>query len=368
MSKKVLLVTDVMERGGVDRYLTDLALYTMREGWKVEVVLEQGTASVIPQLLNKSCPIHWGPLYHRHHSSGEVRAFFTSLLQKLRPELVHVSCGAPWSCLAVREEVLRAKVPLQFTEHLVPLHSFLEKERIQQIYQGGTAIHVSEEGLKNLSEQVSIPMERVQVIHNGVDILGIQQRSLSREERRKQLEEPRGSFRLLVASRIVAQKGVDLVIQALSLLPQQERQKLQLDIWGEGEERAFLEQKVEEWGLSACVAFHPWATTVVDLFVGYDLFLFPSRHEGLPFTLLEALASGIPVLASDIPVHRQITHQGKGACLFQAGSAIDLSRKLGGWLQKPQLDFERDWLQREFDGEKNLQKTVQVWEQLCDRA
>lgn len=79
----------------------------------------------------------------------------------------------------------------------------------------------------------------------------------------------------------------------------------QLDLYGDGVERDELELLASHLGIAERTIFHGWTPADV-LWKQVDVLLFPSQHEGAPNAVLEAIAHRIPVLASDIPEHREV--------------------------------------------------------------
>jgi len=97
-------------------------------------------------------------------------------------------------------------------------------------------------------------------------------------------------------------KNQEFILRCLaSLVPYKPR----LDIYGTGPDRERLERLAGEIGVERWVNFRGW-TPVADIWPLVDLLLMPSLHEGAPNAVLEAMELGIPILASDIPEHREI--------------------------------------------------------------
>ncbi len=123
-------------------------------------------------------------------------------------------------------------------------------------------------------------------------------------------EQPKGFQRanadglVLFTSGVLDQrKNIELVIDALALLGA--NSGFSLRVAGEGLLRSALESRVKECGLSS-VTFLGWVEDVWCELSKADLVVHPSHHEGVSNSLLEALAAGCPVIASDIPEHREL--------------------------------------------------------------
>jgi GalNAc-alpha-(1->4)-GalNAc-alpha-(1->3)-diNAcBac-PP-undecaprenol alpha-1,4-N-acetyl-D-galactosaminyltransferase len=105
---------------------------------------------------------------------------------------------------------------------------------------------------------------------------------------------------ILAAGRLAHQKGFDLLIRAFAAAPAQTRQ-LRLIIAGEGPEGQHLHDLAEELGLGAQVSFPGRVRELSALMKAAMAFILPSRYEGFPNVLLEALAAGVPCVAADAP-------------------------------------------------------------------
>lgn len=105
-------------------------------------------------------------------------------------------------------------------------------------------------------------------------------------------------FRLITTSRLVPKNGVDLVIEAMLQLPE----NVYFDIVGDGFQREMLEKNVSELGLQKRVVFHGQKNKeeVIQLLQQAYAFVRPSRSEGLGSSFLEAMAVGLPVIATEV--------------------------------------------------------------------
>jgi glycosyltransferase involved in cell wall biosynthesis len=106
------------------------------------------------------------------------------------------------------------------------------------------------------------------------------------------------SGRLLgVACRLDPEKGVIYLIQAVASL-REEFPDLRLEIAGSGRERSALEDEVRRYGLSDVVSFLGWRSDLTQVLTKWDIFVLPSLEEGLPIAVLDAMAVGLPVVAT----------------------------------------------------------------------
>ncbi|MCZ7585464.1 MAG: glycosyltransferase [Deltaproteobacteria bacterium] len=96
------------------------------------------------------------------------------------------------------------------------------------------------------------------------------------------------------------QKGIDVLLRGLTLLNDTARRRLSVSLIGDGPDRADLEGLAGDLGLGDTVRFLGWHDDPRRILEAFDLFLLPSRSEGQPIALLEAMAAGLPVIATRI--------------------------------------------------------------------
>jgi glycosyltransferase involved in cell wall biosynthesis len=139
---------------------------------------------------------------------------------------------------------------------------------------------------------------RVTTIHNGVDVGRYSRIASTREQVRTQLGLTSDEPLLGVVARLTPEKDHDTLLQSLVLV-RNDFDNVKLAIAGEGELMDALKKKVEHLGLSRSVWFLGNRGDVPELLQAMDLFVLSSRQEGLGITLLEAMAVGLPVVATN---------------------------------------------------------------------
>jgi glycosyltransferase involved in cell wall biosynthesis len=101
---------------------------------------------------------------------------------------------------------------------------------------------------------------------------------------------------------------------------------LVLNIYGEGPEKENLERLILNLGLSCCVKLCGTVNNVQEVLVSSDLFVFPSIYEGFPNALCEALAIGLPVVASDCSGNAEVIEHGIIGLLFRFNDRKSLTK------------------------------------------
>ncbi len=131
---------------------------------------------------------------------------------------------------------------------------------------------------------------------------------------------------LLFVGRLAPQKGVDVLLRALALIPKGWR----LRIAGDGPEGARLSALAIQLGLGERVQFLGWTQRecLPGMYRSADVFVFPSYDEGMPNVVLEALASGLPIVATRIAGNEQLVEDGANGALVPAGEPEVFAKRL----------------------------------------
>jgi glycosyltransferase involved in cell wall biosynthesis len=123
------------------------------------------------------------------------------------------------------------------------------------------------------------------------------------------------------------QKGQDTLLEALALL-RDVQDKIQVVIVGrEGKLTGVLKKMIEEYKLQTTVLLAGHRSDVSNILAAADVFVFPSRFEGLPGALIEAEAAALPVIASDIPNNREVADE-TNALFFPVNGAEELAKAM----------------------------------------
>jgi glycosyltransferase involved in cell wall biosynthesis len=136
------------------------------------------------------------------------------------------------------------------------------------------------------------------------------------------------------AGRLVPIKGYDLLIEAFAEV-RAKHPGARLEIAGEGPSRADLERRVAILGLGHAVTFLGWCENLPALMARWSLFVQPSMEEALGITVLQAMASGLPVVASDVGGLPEIVKNGVTGLLVPPADVSMLAEGLADLLTQP---------------------------------
>jgi glycosyltransferase involved in cell wall biosynthesis len=200
---------------------------------------------------------------------------------------------------------------------------------------GSRFVAVSEAVRASYVSALEISPDRIDVIHNAVDVSTLSARTTRREDVRAQLALHPGQRLIVNIARHVPQKGLEHLIDAFSLPPLRTKDCC-LALIGTGGLSRSLESRADAAGLGARVRLLGRKEDVVPILSAADVFAFPSLYEGLPVALLEALALGIPAVASDIPEIREVTSD-RGAYLVPPADPGALAQAISAILEDAAL-------------------------------
>lgn len=158
--------------------------------------------------------------------------------------------------------------------------------------------------------------DRVRTLYNGIPDVPLV---------RKIQPLKRGEVVLGVVCRLDPMKGLDHLIRALALL--KERQTLKLRIVGAGECREVLEQLAQTQGVGERVFFagHKQGRDLLNELDDFDIYVFPSLWEGLPYSLLEAMRAGLPIVSTNVGGIPEAIGDGKEGLLVPPASSQALA-------------------------------------------
>jgi len=177
----------------------------------------------------------------------------------------------------------------------------------------------------------------------------------------------RKAKKLVYVGRLSAEKGIPVLFQSLKTLKEQ-NYDVELTLLGDGEDRAYLENLVNESGIQELVTFVGFVdqTTIATTLRNSDVFVLPSFAEGIPVALMEAMAIGIPVIATYVGgVSELVIDQLTGQVVYPSDSE-GLTTAIARYLDDEGYCKEisrnaRKKVTREFDIEEQVDKLAELF-------
>jgi sugar transferase (PEP-CTERM/EpsH1 system associated) len=193
-------------------------------------------------------------------------------------------------------------------------------------------IAVSEEVRQAEIREASVKPAKVQLIYNAIDPYNYAtgdhlSLASNRERLLQELDIPEQAFLVGTVGRLHPQKGFSQLLEAFAAV-QSKIPRARLVIVGEGELRVKLMKRANDLGISAYATFAGHREDIPALLSALDVFVLPSLWEGLPMALLEAMASGLPVVASAVGGIPEVVVEGETGLLVPAGDVKGLVEAL----------------------------------------
>ncbi|MBC8737353.1 glycosyltransferase [Paraburkholderia sp. UCT31] len=335
--KKLLIVIHSLSGGGAERVVTRLLSYLDTHCPGVELHL----ALLKPQIDYEL------PAGVNLHVLGKARKGFVTkameqsrvfknlkrLMSGLRPDVtLSFMPTANYYCLKAKKQLGGApKVVVServaFESNYRGLKRATLKRIIRKNYPMAAKVICVAQGVKNELVALGLPDYLCKVIPNSVDENELLKKAEARAPH-KWAEETATHPLIVTAGRLTEQKGHDVLIAALGLLAKKDI-KPRAMIFGTGPLKAQLESQIAELGLGEQVKLMGFNPNPYPELKRASLFVFPSRFEGFPNALLEAMALGVPSIATDCPYGpRELIGDGEYGCLVPMNDPAHLAESI----------------------------------------
>ncbi len=282
--------------------------------------------------LFRSCRID---LVHTHSSKAGILGRLAARLAGV-PVAVHTVHG--WSFNATQAAPVR--------------EVYVQLERIAARSTQRLIVVAAGDRAKGLAHGIGRPEQYV-VVRSGIDVSEFERPSVPRNEARTRLGFAPEQVVVGTVACLKPQKAPLDFLRAAALAHARDP-RLRFLVAGDGELRPAMESLVRDLGLSDVVRLLGWRRDVPDLLHAMDVFLLTSRFEGLPRSVLQAMAAGIPVVATAVDGTPEIVHDGETGLLVPPGRPDLAAQRVLELVADPALRARcvsgaRAVLTREFD-------------------
>ena len=335
---KILLVESGTTLGGTERVVWELATRLPRARWDVRVWLSpaRGVDEMADALADRGVPVS---RVAEVDSRWDWRGMWSTgrRLSRERPELLHVHHVWPAADRYLASLAAASGVPhLVVTEHIVGRPNSPSQQRLKrrELAQAGAVTAVSAAVADSLVSDYGVPRGRIRLVPNGAE--PPDETAEPPAARRVREELGAGLLRPLwvCAGRLEEQKGQDVLLDALAEVRRQGLEFVAV-LAGDGSKRAALEARAQELGLEQRVRFPGQVEDLGPLLAAADAVALPSRWEGLPLVLLEAMVRARPVVATPVGGIPEVVEDGVHGRLVPVGDAAALAGVLAAFHQRP---------------------------------
>jgi len=328
-----------MRAGGAEILMTSLVqeLASTDLSWNAVFVPEvDGADPQLVELARRSAAVFgWlpaTPLY-------DPRLPFALLRRatELKVDVIHSHLST--ANIASRAAAVIAGIPHVTTLHTMPGPG-IEDTRLRASVDGWSAwlsralVAPSEEIASAYSEAFRIPRRRLRVIPNAPRRFPAPA-DFDRAAFRRDIAGEGAQSIVVALARLQPEKGIDDLIDAVALLPA-DMSGVRVVVAGAGPEEDRLRSRVVAVGLAERIHLLGHRSDIGSLLAAADIFCLPSRHEGLPVSLLEAMQAGLPCLATRVGGIPTVVEDGRDGLLVDAGDPEDLALSLARLAADPE--------------------------------
>lgn len=371
MTSTVVHFSDSNGFGGAEQVMLQLLGGLDRARWRPVLLhhTEPGLARLVAGARALGVESRVVPRLSRRQHMGRGLREFVRILRMERPAVFHAHLPAPLTGKYGLLGAAISRVPAVIaTAHLLDDDPADWRERINQRMVTACVdryLAVSDGVARRMRVRAGVPERKLRVVRNGVALDRFRRPSDPRL--RAALTGDRDRPIVLTIARLDTQKGHAHLLAAAAEIPD----ALFL-LAGEGPERPRLEAQTRALGVTDRVRFLGHRDDVPELLALCDLFVLPSLYEGLPLSVLEAMAAGRPVVATAVGGTDEAVLHGETGLLVAPGAAPALRDAIRALLADPARaarmgEAGASRACREFSADRMIAQVTDVYEELLDR-
>jgi glycosyltransferase involved in cell wall biosynthesis len=346
----VLYLIDTLRPGGAERSLAALTPHYRDLGIKLDVAILVETDGLQDEIQAGGAELFSvGPAGGR---IGQARRF-ADLVRYRRPDLVHTTLFESdiigrIGARAARTRVVSSLVSESYgAEHASDPAIRITRLRAAQALDALTAhavvrMHaVSDRVAEIMSRRLVYPRSRIDVVPRGRDPAVLGRRTAERRDRaRGQLAVARDTDVVLAVARQEPMKELNTLVSAFVRVLRAKPTSRLLIAGRQGSATAALERQIEQLGLRSSVTLLGERSDVAELLCAADVFVLSSRREGMPGSVIEAMALEVPVVATNLPQVREVAGT-DGALLVRPGDVEVFARSILECLEQRDATSQR---------------------------
>lgn len=353
---KIVYIINSFVLGGAENMLLQLCRTLNKEKFEITVCSVTGSGILAAEFEKLGINLK---IYKKKNKIGlGVIWQIYKFLKEIKPQIVHTHLFAAdfWGKIAA----IFAGVPIIITtEHSVNLDESWLKQKIKWLLSFFTdkIVAVSNGVKEYYISKVKIKKNKFIVIYNGIDLSSFVFKGYKPIDLSQKIN-------AVIVARLKEVKGHKYLLEAMPMIIKKYPHFI-LNIVGGGDLELKLKDQVNKLGLRNNIIFLGERLDVEKIFADMDLFILPSLWEGLGIVLLEAQATGLAVLSSDIPGTIEVVKDGQTGLLFETKNPQAIFNCVDKLLSNPDLHkkiVENAYMQVKENF--SLEKMVSTYEKL----
>lgn len=340
MSKRIKIIRVVvgLNNGGVQQMVLNLFKGLNKNLFEPVALAIENTGAIGYEIEQAGFKVINLGLHRDNFSFLKIIRTLQKVFMMEKPDIVHASSYYP--SIYARIAAKLAAVPVLIShEHTVFTTKRPKRQIISHLVSGFTDLHIAV-GIgvrEQLIDWYRIPESKVAVVYNGVNT-AVFKRTLPVTMAKENLDIPLGAFVIGYVGRLDPGKGHKYLFQAIREI----RGKFNLCciIAGTGRHEDYVKRLAEDSGISDITRFLGLRRDIPDLLSAMDVFVLPSFQEGFSNALIEAMAVGCPVIASDIHGNNEAVKNGENGLLVPPGDSSALKGSLETLITNDEIRLE----------------------------
>lgn len=333
---RILHVIDSLDLGGAQVVLWNLLRHAARERFEIEAACLHGHGVFWERLVATGLPVH---SLSAHRFWPAYVPALVGLIRRRRFDIVH--CHLLGANLIAKPLAALLGVPVRINhdhcnDKAASFRGWVAAADGRANRLSTHVIAVSESTRRFLTARESVPEDRATTIHNGIDLTLFQPRPEQRAEARKQWALPDEAFVIAGIGRLIYQKNFALFLEVAAEVLRQHPHAFFV-LAGTGEDEAALRAQAAQLGIAGRVRFLGYVAEMTALYPALDLLLLTSRYEGLPMAILEAMAVGLPIVASRLDGVAEVLRDDEDGALVPEGGRDGYVARVGELIAQPAL-------------------------------
>ena len=372
---KVLIFIQGLSFGGPEKLVYDMVKHIIKNQNNIKIIkLEICCYDILghfaEKLIGEKQKINLSLLKRKPGIDLFYPFKLVSLIKQKKIDVIHAHNATAWF-YGTWASIL-TRVPIVYTEHD---RSFPTPLRLKYFHYffgkyATAVIAVSKAVKENLEKYEHI--KNVKVIYNGIDPDLFKPASIEEKVlKKKQLGLNKNDFVLGNVGRMDYWKNQRILIEILPDLKKISPQ-IKLILVGGGEEEGNLKKSAIKKGVKNDVIFLGQRSDVNQILKAFDIFVFPSLTEGLPLVVIEAMATGLPIVASHVGGIPELVVNGETGFLVSPTSKEEIKEAIIKLLNNPELRKEMGQIARKrfethFSLPQMVQKYIEVYEEVVKK-